>query len=74
MNHTHKDVDFSTRADILKEWDKWRKYIAEGGKASWPRDAFESLLDDYDEKIEEQNKARNIVIDKPTGNERPFPV
>jgi len=24
--------------------------------------------------IEEQRKARNVVVDKPVGNERPFPV
>lgn len=29
----------------MEAWDKWRSYIAEGGKASWPRDAFESMLD-----------------------------
>ena len=46
-------VDFTTREGIMKEWDKWRKYIAEGGGGSWPRDAFESLLDYYDERIEE---------------------
>jgi len=38
-------VDFSTREGIMKEWDKWRHYIANGGRGSWPRDAFESLLD-----------------------------
>ena len=40
-------VDFSTREGIMKEWDKWREYIAAGGKGSWPRDAFESLLDSF---------------------------
>ena len=44
-------VNFDTREGIMAEWDSWRKYIAEGGKASWPRDAFESLLDYFDEKI-----------------------
>ena len=39
------------REDVMKHWDRWRKYIAEGGKGSWPRDAFESLLDYYDEKL-----------------------
>ena len=29
----------------MQKWDEWRKYIKEGGGASWPRDAFESLLD-----------------------------
>ncbi|MBZ9759434.1 hypothetical protein LB553_00845 [Mesorhizobium sp. CA8] len=29
---------------IMSHWDAWRKYIAEGGGGSWPRDAFESIL------------------------------
>jgi hypothetical protein len=33
----------------LKHWDKWRDYIASGGKSSWPRDGFESYLDRIDE-------------------------
>ena len=40
------------RAAIMKDWDKWRTYIADGGGGSYPRDAFESLLDEYDEEIE----------------------
>lgn len=36
----------------MRQWDSWRKYIAEGGEGSWPRDAFEILLDGYDEEIE----------------------
>ena len=34
----------------LADWDKWRVYIANGGRASWPRDAFESVLDWIDEE------------------------
>ena len=45
-------VDFSSRESIMSEWDKWREYIANGGKGSWPSDAFESLLDHFDEVIE----------------------
>ena len=41
-----------SREKIMKQWDSWRRYIAAGGKSSWPRDAFESLLDEYDEEIE----------------------
>ena len=29
---------------IMKQWDRWRGYIAKGGTASWPRDAFENLV------------------------------
>ena len=36
----------------MRYWDGWRRYIAEGGKGSWPRDAFESLLE-YIEEIEQ---------------------
>lgn len=37
------------REDIMRHWDSWHKYIAEGGECSWPRDAFESLLDHFEE-------------------------
>ena len=30
--------------EILKRWDVWRKYIAGGGDASWPRDEFENII------------------------------
>jgi len=36
---------YESREGILKRWDIWRRYIASGGKSSWPRDEFESLLD-----------------------------
>ena len=39
------------RQKYMKQWDKWREYIAAGGKGSWPRDAFEALLDGFDEEI-----------------------
>jgi len=51
-------VDFSSRESIMREWDKWRSYIANGGGGSWPRDAFESLLDYFDEKMEEVRNER----------------
>lgn len=41
-------VDSDTIEGIMKQWDSWREYIANGGLASWPRDAFEALLDHYD--------------------------
>ena len=41
------------REKIMKRWDSWRHYIANGGGGSWPRDAFESLLDSFEEEIEE---------------------
>jgi len=45
-------VTFTDRKSIMAEWDKWREYIASGAKGSWPSDAFESLLDHFDEVIE----------------------
>jgi len=35
----------------MKQWDSWVKYYKEDGGGSWPRDAFEALLDRYDEEI-----------------------
>lgn len=31
----------------MKQWDHWRRYIAEGGGGSWPRDDFEGLMDEH---------------------------
>jgi len=45
------DDTLPDRETIMQRWDKWRKRIAEGCKASWPRDEFEMLLDAYDEEI-----------------------
>jgi len=36
---------YESREGILKRWDIWRRYFSSGGKSSWPRDEFESLLD-----------------------------
>ena len=38
---------------VMQHWDEWRKYISEGGTASWPRDAFENLIDSYEDRIKE---------------------
>jgi hypothetical protein len=38
------------REEILKQWDYWRREIANGNKGSAPRDWFESILDYYEEK------------------------
>jgi hypothetical protein len=40
----------SDTPEVMSAWDSWRKYIKEGGGASWPRDAFECLLDNIDEE------------------------
>lgn len=46
------------REDIMRHWNSWRKYIAEGGEGSWPRDAFESLLDHFEEQIPSNSISR----------------
>ena len=44
-------VNFDTREGIIKEWNSWIRYYRSGGRGTWPRDAFESLLDYFDEQI-----------------------
>jgi len=39
---------------IMREWDKWAKYYKDGGGGSWPRDAFEALLDKFEEEFNER--------------------
>jgi hypothetical protein len=41
------------RKQIMKQWGYWRSEIANGHKGSAPRDWFESILDHYEETIEE---------------------
>lgn len=44
--------------EIMQQWDEWRHYIANGGGGSWPRDAFEAILqylqDQYNFRIPEK--------------------
>ena len=49
-------IDSDTREGIMKQWDSWRSYIAKGGGGSWPRDAFEALLDYYDIPTKDEAK------------------
>jgi len=46
-----KKTEIPPRKEIMAMWDEWRDYIASGGKGSWPRDAFESILDAYEEQM-----------------------
>jgi len=54
----------------MKNWDRWRKYIAEGGKASFPRDEFEQLLSDYVDtlskvkRLEREIEIRKSAVDR----------
>ena len=47
---------------VMESWDKWRKYISEGGTASWPRDDFENLIDWYEGRIEELERGIDKVL------------
>lgn len=38
---------------LMTHWDAWRRYIAEGGRGSWPRDQFEMLLSSIDGERED---------------------
>ena len=49
----------------LNKWDSWRKYIAEGGTASWPRDEFESLI----ENMEAENAALRAQLESASKQE-----
>lgn len=47
------------REKIMRQWDSWvRHYRTAEECGSWPRDAFEALLDDLFERIEKnENQA-----------------
>ena len=51
-----------TREEIMEKWDSWVTYHKLGGGGSWPTDAFESLLDYFDEKIQNQCHCLNPLI------------
>ena len=46
------------RERMMKQWDYWRKQIANGFVGSYPRDWFESVLD----YMEEEYQNRTITI------------
>jgi len=47
------DNDRDVRFEIMMgQWGSWISYYAEGGRGTWPRDAFEALIDYYEEKLE----------------------
>jgi len=49
------------REQTLKQWDYWRKYIAEGGQADGPRIWLETLLDQFDELLAERKALLEII-------------
>jgi len=44
-----RDARFET---MMKQWSSWVLYHVGGGRGTWPRDAFEALIDYYEEKLE----------------------
>ena len=54
-------VDFSTREGIMKEWDSWVRYYRSGGGGTWPADAFESLLDYFDEQRQLSSSSSRVA-------------
>ena len=49
MSITVEDLRIPTHNEaVMQQWDAWRTYIKNGGGGSWPRDAFEAMLDELD--------------------------
>ena len=53
-------------------WDKWRAAIASGDGGSWPRDAFEGLLDALDEEREDAVAAEREACAKVCRDKKPW--
>ncbi len=52
---------FENRESIMEAWDKWVEYYRTSDMpGSWPRDAFESLLDYYDELLEINQRHKRL--------------
>ena len=46
FTHSQRELSDEEYEKIMKQWDYWRKQIAEGDKSSAPRDWFEGVVDD----------------------------
>ena len=48
-------IDYDNEIDrtetMMKQWDSWMTYYIEGSRGTWPRDAFEALIEYYEEKL-----------------------
>lgn len=51
-------MDFVLDDERMQHWDRWRAYIAKGGKASLPRDDFEAMLGWIAEEVVEYQMRR----------------
>ena len=48
------DNDKDRVETMMEQWDSWISYYVGGGRGTWPRDAFEALIEYYEEKIDEK--------------------
>ena len=61
LESKNNDIEFirSPKIDtekIMKQWDFWRKRIAEGDKSSAPSDWFGSVIDSFTEQIAQRSE------------------
>jgi len=49
-------IDYDNEIDrietMMRQWDSWIEYYIEGGRGTWPRDAFEALIQYYEDRLE----------------------
>ena len=45
------DYDTDRTETMMKQWESWITYYVEGGRGTWPRDAFEALIEYYEERL-----------------------
>ena len=55
-----RGMNFYTE-DLMKRWDSWVRYYRGDGGGSWPRDAFESLIDWIPEEIADRLKGAEVI-------------
>ena len=46
------DYDTDRTETMMRQWDSWIEYYISGGRGTWPRDAFEALIEYYEELLE----------------------
>ena len=44
------------RETMMRQWDDWAAYLKGGGGGTWPRDAFEALLDYFEDRLKENKE------------------
>ena len=58
-------IDYDNEIDrietMMKQWDSWLQYYISGGRGTWPRDAFEALIEYYEERLK-RSKEREAYV------------